>query len=825
MMNTTAIAAALTLALQSTGGGAAPVPEASRAHPEMWPAAHSPAAMTDAKTEAFVRDLLARMTVEEKVGQTIQADIASIKPEDLLTYPLGSILAGGTSGPGGDDRAPAQAWVDMAAAFRAAAAQRPGARIPLLFGVDAVHGHNNIFGATIFPHNIGLGAAHDPDLIRRIGAVTAEEIAATGADWTFAPTLAVPRDDRWGRTLEGYAENPEVQALYAGAVVEGLQGVLSADRPIGPEHVVSSAKHFLADGGTDGGHDQGDAIIGERELVDTHLGGYPAAIDAGALTIMASFSSWNGVKHTGNPTLLRDVLKGRLGFDGFVVGDWNAHGQLPGCTNTSCPEALESGLDMFMAPDSWRGLYDNTLAQVRSGRISMAVLDEAVTRILRVKVKAGVFEPSRYALAGELDRLGAPDHLAVAREAVRKSLVLLKNEGSVLPIRPGAKVLVAGGAADDIGQASGGWTISWQGTGNSNADFPNGQSIWGGLKDAVAAAGGQATLNPDGLFEDRPDVAVVVFGETPYAEGQGDVRHLDYRPEKPLEILKRLQAAGIPTVSVFLTGRPLWVNPELNASDAFVAAWLPGTQGQGVADVLVADRSGRAAYDFTGRLTFSWPRTAEGAPLNPGQPGYDPLFAYGYGLSYARPGVVGALSEVSGVDLPPVNLDRFFVAGRFQPPWTMSIRDAAGSTAVTTPSGASASVAWSPTDGAIQEDSLRLTFNGQAMVSIGGDRIDLSPRSDRALTFRARVETPINGALWTGMGMTFLDLAPLTGRTGEWRTISIPLRCLAQSGVELRSVDQPFSLISTAPVTLSLADIRLSDGPAPVTDPCPKKTL
>ncbi|WP_396593515.1 glycoside hydrolase family 3 N-terminal domain-containing protein [Brevundimonas sp. R86498] len=824
-MNTTAIAAALSIALQATGVPGQDVPEAARAHPGMWPAANSPAALTDARTEAFVRALLARMTVEEKVGQTIQADIASIKPEDLLTYPLGSVLAGGTSGPGGDDRAPAQAWVDLAAAFREAAATRPGARVPLLFGVDAVHGHNNIFGATIFPHNIGLGAARDVDLIRRIGAVTAEEIAATGADWTFAPTLAVPRDDRWGRTIEGYAEIPEIQALYAGAMVEGLQGVLSADRPIGPEHVVSSAKHFLADGGTEEGRDQGDARISERELIDLHLGGYPAAIEAGALTIMASFSSWNGVKHTGNPTILRDVLKDRLSFDGFVVGDWNAHGQLPGCTSTSCPEALEAGLDMYMAPDSWRGLYDNTLAQVRSSRISMAVLDDAVTRILRVKVKAGVFEPSRYALAGQLGRLGEPDHLAVAREAVRKSLVLLKNEGSVLPIQPGARVLVAGDAADDIGQASGGWTISWQGTGNSNADFPNGQSIWAGLRDAVAATGGQATLSPTGTFTDKPDVAVVVFGETPYAEGQGDVRHLDFRPEGPLQTLQRLKAAGVPTVSVFLSGRPLWMNPEINASDAFVAAWLPGTQGQGVADVLVASASGAPGHDFTGRLTFSWPRTAEGTPLNVDDPRADPLFAYGYGLSYAAPQAVGALPEVSNVVLPPVNLDRFFIAGRFQPPWAMGIRDGSGVTPITTPSGSTASVSWSPTDGAIQEDSLRLAFSGQALVSIGGDRIDLLPLADRALTFRARVETPITGALWIGMGFTFLNLAELTGPVGEWTSVSIPLRCLAQAGVELRSVDQPFSLMSAQPLTLSLAEIRISEQAAQASGTCPTKTL
>jgi len=824
MMNTTAIAVVMTIAMQSAPTGIV-VPEASRAHPEMWPQAHSPAAMTDPRTEAVVRELLARMTVEEKVGQTIQADIASIKPEDLLTYPLGSVLAGGTSGPGGDDRAPAQAWVDLAAAFRAAAAQRPGARVPLLFGVDAVHGHNNIFGATIFPHNIGLGSAHDPDLIRRIGAGTAEEIAATGADWTFAPTLAVPRDDRWGRTLEGYAEIPEVQTAYAGAMVEGLQGVLSADRPIGPESVVSSAKHFLADGGTDDGHDQGDFTGTERELIDIHLGGYPAAINAGALTIMASFSSWNGIKHTGNPTILRDVLKGRLGFDGFVVGDWNAHGQLPGCTVTSCPEALEAGLDMYMAPDSWRGLYDNTLAQVRSGRIPMAVLDDAVTRILRVKVKAGVFEPSRYAIAGQLNRLGSPDNLALAREAVRKSLVLLKNENAVLPIRPGARVLVAGDAADDIGQASGGWTISWQGTGNTNADFANGQSIWGGLKDAVSATGGQATLSASGEFSEKPDVAIVVFGETPYAEGQGDVRHLDFRPEGPLEILHRLKAAGVPTVSVFLSGRPLWMNPELNASDAFVAAWLPGTQGQGVADVLVAGASGQPNHDFSGKLTFSWPRTAVGEPLNVGQAGYDPLFAYGYGLSYAAHTAVGQLPEDSGVELPPTNLNKYFVSGRFQQPWSMSIRDASGVTVMSEPRGATASVTWAPTDGAVQEDSLKLTFSGQALVSVAGDRIDLLPLADRALTFRARLDTPITDALWVGMGFNLVDLATLTGPVGQWRDISVPLRCLAQIGVELRSVDQPFSLMSAGSLGLSLGEIRISDSPAAADTVCPPKTL
>lgn len=696
------------------------VTDAARAHPALWPHAASPAAMTDTRTEAFVTELMSRMTLEEKVGQTIQADIASIKPEDLLTYPLGSILAGGNSSPGGDERASAQKWVELAQAFRAAAAQRPGAKVPLIYGIDAVHGHNNIVGATIFPHNIGLGAARDPDLIRRIGQATALEVAVTGADWTFGPTLAVPQDDRWGRAFEGYAENPEVAQSYAGPMTLGLQGALSADRPLTSGHIAGSAKHFLADGGTTGGKDQGDFAGTEQELIRTHLSGYPQAIDAGILSIMASFSSWNGVKHSGNETLLTDVLRGPLGFDGFVVSDWNAQGQLPGCSNESCALAFNAGIDMFMAPDSWKPLYQNTLAQVKSGEIPMARLDEAVRRILRAKVKTGLFNDAR-PVEGHFNELGSPAHRALAREAVRKSLVLLKND-SVLPIRANARVLVAG-HADDIGQASGGWTLTWQGTGNSNADFPNGQSIWGGIQEAVAGGGGQAILSVDGSFAQKPDVAIVVFGETPYAEFQGDVDTLDFLPTEPLETLKRLKAAGIPTVSVFLSGRPMWTNPEINQSDAFVAAWLPGTEGAGVSDVLIGDAAGKPRNDFTGKLSFSWPKTARGEPLNIGQPGYDPQFAYGYGLSYARPARVDALSEDSGVVGAVGSLDRYFVDGRFVAPWSLMLRDAGGEFRLgAEKSGASprGGVSVRSTDGAGQESARALTFSqggGQALIA------------------------------------------------------------------------------------------------------------
>jgi len=792
------------------------VTDATRAHPALWPRAASPAAMTDAATEAFVTKLMSRMTLEEKVGQTIQADIGSIKPEDLLTYPLGSILAGGNSSPGGDERASAQKWVELARAFRAAAAQRPGAKVPLIYGIDAVHGHNNIVGATIFPHNIGLGAARDPDLIRRIGEATALEVAVTGADWTFGPTLAVPQDDRWGRAYEGYAENPEVAQSYAGPMTLGLQGALSADHPLAAGHIAGSAKHFLADGGTTGGKDQGDFAGSEQELIRTHLSGYPQAIDAGVLSIMASFSSWNGVKHSGNETILTDVLRGPLGFDGFVVSDWNAHGQLPGCSNESCALAFNAGIDMFMAPDSWKPLYASTLAQAKSGEIPMARLDEAVRRILRVKVKTGLFNDGR-PVEGHLNELGSPAHRALAREAVRKSLVLLKNEGSVLPIRAGARVLVAG-HADDIGQASGGWTLTWQGTGNSNADFPNGQSIWGGIREAVAAGGGQATLSADGSFTQKPDVAIVVFGETPYAEFQGDVDTLDFLPTEPLETLKRLKAAGIPTVSVFLSGRPMWTNPEINASDAFVAAWLPGTEGGGIADVLVGDAAGKPRNDFTGTLSFSWPKTAKGEPLNVGQPGYDPQFAYGYGLTYARTARVGALSEDSGVVGSGSNLDRYFVDGRFVAPWSLMLRDAGGEFRLgAEKSGASprGGVSVRSTDGAGQESARALTFSqngGQAIIA--AQPVDLTRQSngEMAIAFRYRVDTRPKGAVFLTLGAGSVDISSLINAVpvGEWRTLKVRLSCLRDRGADIAAVDQPWGLRANADFAVTVEDIRLA---------------
>ena len=804
-------------------GSAIAAPET---HPELWPAAHSPPALTDAATEARVSALLAKMSLEEKVGQVIQADITAITPQDLKTYPLGSVIAGGNSGPGGDDRASAKAWLDMIRAYHAIAlAPRDGhTPIPLMFGLDAVHGDNNIPGATIFPHNVGLGAARDPDLVREIGQATAEETAVIGADWTFGPTLAVPRDVRWGRTYEGYGENPEIVRAYAPAMVEGVQGALPADSAIAPGRVAASIKHFLADGGTLGGKDQGDAQISESELIAIHAQGYPPAIDAGALTVMASFSSWQGVKNHGDKGLLTDVLKGRMGFQGFIVGDWNAHGQVAGCTVTSCAAAFNAGLDMFMAPDSWKGLYANTLAQVRSGEIPMSRLDDAVRRILRVKLKAGLFATDR-PFEGRFDLLGDDAHRALARRAVRESLVLLKNNGALLPLNAHARVLVAGDGADDIGRQSGGWTISWQGTGNSNADFPHGQSIWAGLRDAVEAGGGSAQLSADGSFTSRPDVAIVVFGETPYAEFQGDIPTVDYQPgdKRDLALLRRLQAQHIPVVAVFLSGRPLWTNPEINASDAFVAAWLPGTEGGGVADVLMRKPDGAVNHDFHGKLSYSWPKTAVQAPLNAGTAGYDPQFAYGYGLTYRDHAELGVLSERSGAAAGAGgNSDVFFRGGRAVAPWSLVLADGKGDAVVgagraASPGGA---VEIRSVDAGAQESGKAVTWSGggDGVVKISGPAADLvrQTNGDMALSLRFRVdrtpEAPVRLELQCdGKTCASLDVSRLIGATpmGQWRSVKIKLACFRESAADLSKVTAPWAFRTTGRLGLSFADVAL----------------
>ena len=635
------LAASLGWLIAGCDGGTAEVLEPTTKNFDAWPVLESPIER-DPEIEAQIDELLAQMSVEQKVGQLIQAEIRWVDADDVREYHLGSVLNGGGSHPDENKYASVDDWVALADEFYDASMNTDEGRlaIPVLWGTDSVHGLNNVIGATLFPHNIGLGATRNTDLIRRIGEITAIETAVIGIPWTFAPTVAVARDDRWGRTYESYAENPDIVRAYAGAVVEGLQGPLGSDTRLDDSRVLATAKHFLGDGGTTDGIDQGDNPASETELFEIHGQGYVSALAAGVRTIMASYSSSRGLRMHGNRFLLTEILKERMGFDGFVVGDWDGHSQVPGCTRRSCAAAINAGIDLVMVPRDWKRFYKNTVKQVRRGDITTTRLDDAVRRVLRVKFEAGLFDagaPSSRRYAGQTEYLGAPAHRAVARQAVRESLVLLKNNNGVLPLARNQRVLVAGTGANDIARQSGGWTLTWQGTDNDNDDFPGATSIFTGIEEAVSTSGGSATLSVDGTYSQPPEVAIVVFGEAPYAECRGDLGHLNYDALYPedLQLLEKFQADRIPVISVFLSGRPLWINPHLNASDAFVAAWLPGSEGGGVADVLFRTRSGDINHDFRGKLSFSWPGHVSQNVLNVGMDNYDPLFAYGYGLTYA----------------------------------------------------------------------------------------------------------------------------------------------------------------------------------------------
>jgi len=824
-------------------------------HPASWPAL--PARPADPKLEAFVDQLLGSMTLEEKIGQLLQADIDSVKPDDLRTYHLGSILAGGNAAPGGNVRSTAQDWLDLTDSFyRAAHDSAPPAHvpIPLVFGIDAVHGHARIPGATVFPHNVGLGAAHDAALIERIGRATAAEVSATGIDWTFAPTVAVVRDVRWGRSYESYSEDPLLVARYARAMVEGVQGRANTQDFMSAGHTLVSVKHFLGDGSTLDGRDQFDSHATEATLREVHGAGYPAAIGAGALIVMASYNGWQGTKMHANRALLTDVLKGRWSFPGFVVGDWNAQEEIPGCTKFSCPASLNAGLDMYMAPDSWKALYSNLLRQSRSGEIAPARIDDAARRILRVKAMAGLFDrpgPKDRAETRDLAAIGSAAHRAIAREAVRKSLVLLKNNGHTLPLDPRAHLLVAGDGADDIGMQCGGWTIDWQGMHNTNADFPGGTSIFGGIRAAVENAGGSATLSVDGSYQQRPDAAIVVFGEKPYAEFQGDLETLDYSATdaRPLALLRRLHAAGIPVVAVFLSGRPLWVNPELNASDAFIAAWLPGTEGGGVADLLFRSQQPSAPHDFTGRLSFSWPSTAMPVSFKSGSVAVGALFKRGYGLSLAANAQVARQPEDPHIEAAHAARDALFANGHVTAPQSIYVEDTIAPVRLTMQNQDSPGGAVSV---ALGTNGLRATWSGKGRgeLRIGGRAVDLSaaPGQNLALRLHMRVEaaparpvmlgircegpyrghgedgaasTPQDWTLCGTAGGAMLDVTRslAAGSAAAWQTLELPLACLSHAGAQLARVGAPFALQTDGAFSLVIDDVRLVHAAAPASCP------
>ena len=793
----------------------------------LWPQVQS-AVKQDPAIEAKITELLGQLTLEQKVGQLVQPELRQVTPADITEYSIGSILNGGGSFPSENKHAKVEDWLALADAFYHAPMSTEGGRVPVpvMWGTDAVHGHNNIIGATLFPHNIGLGAARNPDLIRQIGAATAAEIAVTGIDWSFAPTLAVVRDDRWGRTYESYSEDPAVVKSYGGAMVEGLQGIAGKNL-LSERHVIATAKHFLADGGTEGGQDRGEAVMSEAELVRIHNAGYETALAAGAQTVMASFNSWNGVKMHGNKYLLTDQLKHRMGFDGLVVGDWAGHAFVPGCTPVSCPQSINAGLDIFMAPDAnWKELYHNTLAQVKSGEIPMARLNDAVARILRVKLRAGLFEkgaPSTRELAGKRDVIGSPEHRAVARQAVRESIVLLKNNAQTLPVNASSKILVAGDGADNIGKQSGGWSITWQGTGNVNADFPGGSSIYQGIADAAKAAGGSAVLSIDGSYSEKPDVAFVVFGEDPYAEMQGDVGALIYKDETHLALLKKLKADGIKVVSLFITGRPLWANNFINASDAFAVVWLPGSEGVGIADVVLSKKDGSVNYDAKGKLPFSWPSSPTQSPLNVGDAVYQPQFAYDFGLSYGDKIETGLLDETAAQAVAANTPDVASIFNqRVLNPWALVLLDHMNNMLpVTTSRGELGAVIVSSEDKQVQEDTRRLQFDGsaKATVTLGSTtRTDFSAyaESKGALIFDVKVNAKPSADVNLGMycgsdcsGEIAITEQLNAAAPGEWASVSIALECLAKKRVKMDMVLSPFMLSTAGSLDVSIYNVRI----------------
>lgn len=801
----------------------------SIAVPDNWPKVESKI-QKQQEIENRITRIIEKMTLEQKIAQMIQPEIRAFDIEDMRKYGFGSYLNGGGAFPNNDKYASMQDWADLAEKMYQASIDDSldQSSIPTMWGTDAVHGHNNVIGATIYPHNIGLGAMHNAQLIEKIGAATAKIVQVTGIDWVFAPTVAVVRDDRWGRTYEGYSEDPKVVKEYASAMVKGMQGE-SGKNFMADGTVIATAKHFLGDGGTHLGIDQGNNLAAESDLIRLHAPGYVSAIEEGVQTIMASFNSWHGEKMHGNHSMITKVLKEQMGFDGLVVGDWDGHGQVEGCSNASCAQAINAGIDIIMVPNEWKAMYENTLSQVRSGEINIARINDAVRRILRVKMRAGLFNdesPINRAYAGEQTLLGAKQHRELARQAVRESLVLLKNNNQTLPINPNQQILVAGSGADDIGKQSGGWTISWQGTGNQNSDFPGATSIYEGIKQAVDDAGGKIELNQSGEYKDKPDVAVVVFGENPYAEGVGDIKGIEYQHgnKRDIKLLNKLKSQGIPVVSVFLSGRPLWTNAEINASDAFVAAWLPGSEGVGVADVLLRKRNGEINYDFKGKLSYSWPKSDAQVLLNVGDENYDPLFAYGYGLTYQDninlPNNFNEIAEVKfEKDLnAPVTLfdsqpqqDLGLYLGD-QASWAVPV-----ATSIVTTQGSN-NLHLKTTDKKVQEDARQLTWAGNSLATsylAWSEPHDMSVylQNNTMLNVNIRVEQLPQSSfklnMQSGGNQAGVELSNLlkTLPQQEWSTISVALNCFEKAGIDFNDLKSPFAFTTDGKAKISFAEI------------------
>lgn len=801
-----------------------------------WPAIKSPF-KADPALEARVRKIVAGMSLAQKIGQMTQAEIKSITPAQVTQYDIGSVLNGGGSWPGGNKHASVADWLALSDRFYdASMAVDAPVKVPIIWGTDAVHGHSNVFGATLFPHNIGLGAAHDPALIKAIGVATANAVRATGIEWAFAPTLAVAQNARWGRTYESFSSEGPLVHAYARAYVTGLQG------GFGDHSVIATAKHFIGDGATHNGTDQGQARVSRAEMINVHGAGYYGALEAGVQSVMASYSSWDDVadgidygKMSGARALLTGALKEKMGFDGFIVSDWNAIGQLPGCSNASCPQAINAGIDMVMVPDDWKAFIANTTRQVQDGEIPMARIDDAVSRIVRAKLRMGLFgtRPSQRAGAGDASALQSR---ALARRAVRESLVLLKNNRGVLPLKSGAKILVVGKSADSLPNQAGGWSLSWQGNDNTNADFPNGDTILAGLRELDGAANVSFSATGEGVDLKAFDAIVAVIGETPYAETRGDLapsttlRHSDRYPED-LAVLRTVARSGKPVVTVFVAGRPLYVNDLLNRSDAFVAAWLPGTEGAGVADVLFAAPSGTGTghYDFSGTLAMPWP----GVPCpDTDRSGARWLFPIGYGLHDGERRTVATLPTDPTIDscADASVLSVFHTLA--VAPYALYLGEADPQQPVRE-IGADLNgvIEWPASHPLMrlrtvqvntQQDAKSITWLGAGrFFARSAQPRNLLPllKAHAALQFDVVIATPAKGPVQVSMGCgehcaASLDLASVFAgyANGSRHTVSIPLQCFAQKGADLSRIDVPFDVSASAAFSAAFADVRIVAG-------------
>lgn len=811
-----------------------------------WPAIASSIAK-DAAMESRIAQIVAGMTLQQKIGQMTQPEIKSITPQQVTQYFIGSVLNGGGSWPNNNKYATAADWVALADQYyNASMATSMATKIPLIWGTDAVHGHNNVYGATIFPHNIGLGAAHDAALVTQIGAAVGQAVRATGINWAFAPTLAVVRDDRWGRTYEGFSEDPALVKQYAANYVSGLQGA-GTTAFASDANVIATAKHFIGDGGTDLGVDQGVNMASNLDMINIHGQGYYGALGAGVQTVMASFNSWNNSgqniavgKMHGSKTMLTDVLKTKMGFDGLIVSDWNGIAQVPGCSNASCPQAINAGIDIVMVPDDWQAFISNTVAQVNSGQIPMSRIDDAVTRILRVKLRAGLFngkKPSQNAYAGSQSALQAR---AIARTAVQKSLVLLKNNGNVLPLARNKRILVVGKSANSMQNQTGGWSLSWQGTNNVNSDFPVGDTVLAGVQEALGSANVTFSVDAAGInvSSSQFDAVIAVIGETPYAEGVGDIgsgtlRHSSRYPED-LAVLQKVAGKGVPLVTVLMSGRAVYANDLLNLSDSFVAAWLPGTEGKGVSDVLFKTAAGGINQDFTGSLPFSWPKTPCQFVLNTGDSGYAPLFAVGFGLHGAdvaslptldnsvqtcSGGTVSTMAIFNQIDKAPYAMLVATAANGWQ-----SVALGADLNATLNLPATNPALRVQTTQINLQQDAKLVTWFGTGqMFAQSAQKADLSAylSANAALQFDMVVnqipQGPVTLAVDCGYpcrgaldATTVFERAPLKQK----QTVKIPLACFAARGTDFTRIDTPFLVFSNTALAAAFTNIAWVPGAA-----------